>query len=85
MFSPGLDQCAQAVAAPKTLKMSKAKEWSDLHHMNHLEGHYKGVNSLTLTDHGWFDISNAVSVQRDSLSVLAGCLEVTEHLKGIRV
>lgn len=69
LVSTASDQYAQVVVKSKTIAAVKPKRYSDAYQMNRLDGGFDGVDTLTLTDEGKFNINTRLSDKRDSLAL----------------
>jgi hypothetical protein len=79
IMTSGSDQFSPAIAVPKTVHGARPKKYTNRFQMNRMEGHYQGIDTLTITDRGRFNINDNISDERDSLS-MAARPELREHL-----
>jgi hypothetical protein len=71
VMSDATDQLATVVARPRTINTMKAHEYSITYHMGYVFGTFEGIDSLTLSDHGRYDINSRLSDKRDALAMTA--------------
>ena len=82
LMTEASDQLAPAVLVPKTIHKAKAHEYTNAFQMNELSGHYDGLDSVTLADHGRYDTTTFLSVERDALSIAARP-DIASHVEGM--
>lgn len=74
------DQFAPAVIKPRTVQSVKRRKYSDCYHTVRMKGSYEGIDTLTLSNQGHYNIDDPLTIQQDSLAILARP-DISSHIK----
>ena len=64
------NQLAHAVVMPQTIRPMQARAYSNSYQMHEMRGSYSGIDTLDVTNLGWFDVTSKIRDYNQRLMIL---------------
>ena len=63
------DQIAHAVVTPRTIRPMRASQFSNSYQMHEMRGSYAGIDTMSVTDVGRFDVSSVIRENNENIMI----------------